>query len=93
MGWTPPPGPASGPPSSCAPRWHSPTNQHQLRYPDNEALRIRVMENNGLTVIIDIEASLRHGATLSNPSLRRLNGDDIRMSVECWRSIDVLPIG
>lgn len=60
---------------------------------NNEALRVRVMENNGLSVFMDIEASLPYSATLSSPSLPRLNGDDIRKWVAYWRSIDALPVG
>ncbi|KAI1783602.1 ketoacyl-synt-domain-containing protein [Ganoderma leucocontextum] len=62
------------------------------RYPDNETLRVHVMENNGLSVLMDVEASLPHSATLSNPSLRQLNGDDVRKWFGYWRSIDALPV-
>ncbi|KAI1785122.1 hypothetical protein LXA43DRAFT_1186069 [Ganoderma leucocontextum] len=67
-------------------------DQLRPRYPDNETLRVHVMENNGLSVLMDVEASLPHSATLSNPSLRQLNGDDVRKWFGYWRSIDALPV-
>ena len=61
------------------------------RYPDDEALRVRVTENNGLSVLMDIQESLPHVAVLRNPSLPQLSGEDVRKWVGYWRSIGALP--
>ncbi|EJF59192.1 ketoacyl-synt-domain-containing protein [Dichomitus squalens LYAD-421 SS1] len=61
------------------------------RYPDDEALRVRVTENNGLSVLMDVEDSLPYSAVLSNPSLPQLNREEVRKWIDYWRSVGALP--
>ncbi len=61
------------------------SNQFQACCPEDDPLHAHVMENNRLGVLMDVVASLPHSATLSNPLLPQLNGDDIRKWVKYWR--------